>query len=303
MVTHFEKFREDVLTHISRTLGSDVTVTIHKVIKTNDVELFGLNIMDKGSNICPTIYLDNYFSHYKYCEMTFDEIIEEILDIYKHHRNPEHFDISFFEDFEKVKDRIAYKLINTKQNQKLLEDTPSVKFLDLSIVFYYYFDSTACGSASILIKNDHINMWNVDIDTLFSTAKANTPKLFPHTLENIMEILAGTRFSPEEIKCLIDSEPPMYVLSNTLRFHGSISLLYEGVLKEFADRIGRNLYILPSSVHEIILVPTDDATDIKNFTDMVIEVNAHEVPKEERLSNHAYYYNRKEDKIELGGNY
>lgn len=299
---HFEKFINDVSNNISCTLGPDVRVNVQKVIKTNDVELHGLTIIDEGVNISPTIYLNDFFLRYEYSQMTFDEIIKKILDIYKHNKAQSNIDISFYTDFNKVKNRIAYKLINTKQNQKLLESTPSVKFLDLSIVFYYHFASKNCDNASILIKKEHLKMWNIDINTLFSLAKTNTPKLFPHTLRNMLDILKGSGFDMIEHELPDENAMPMYVLSNVNGIFGSCSILYDGVLKEFADKIKSNLYILPSSTHEIILVPTDDDNDIESFSNMVREVNKQEVSEEEFLSDHAYFYNRKEDKIELGGN-
>ena len=92
---------------------------------------------------------------------------------------------------------------------------------------------------------------------------------------------------------------PMYVCTNTMKLNGAGTILYTGLLQEFADRVGSDVFILPSSIHEMILIPANEYCDVDYLKDMVRTVNATEVAPEEILSDNVYYYNRLTDRVEL----
>ena len=103
---------------------------------------------------------------------------------------------------------------------------------------------------------------------------------------------------------LADSEPPegktpMYVLTNRKRCNGAACVLYEQVLENFAKKINDNLYILPSSVHEVIMIPASFAGKASQLREMVEEINATQVEDEEVLSDSVYFFNRMTKKLEL----
>ena len=87
---------------------------------------------------------------------------------------------------------------------------------------------------------------------------------------------------------------PMYVLSNKTKIHGAACILYENVVKDFADYLNRDIFILPSSVHEVILVPSQGAQKAQNLVEMVREVNETQVEEEEILSDSVYYFSRED---------
>lgn len=292
----YETFKERIIDAVNEALGTGVKVTIQRVQKNNGLELDGLTIIDGRTNIAPTIYLNYYYHLLSDGRRDLQEIITDILETYEEHRMNSNIDLNFFTDFERVKDKIVFKLINTKQNSKLLEQIANINFLDLSIVFYYLFDSTDSGSATILIRNEHLNYWNVDTDTLFQYAKENTPKLLKSKLNSMMDILAGIESTEEILNCT-DELLPMYVLTNHTNMFGAATMLYDNVLKSFADKKNSDFYILPSSVHELILIPASTDMDSDYLTSMVQEVNDTQVPNEEILSDHAYYYNRTTNQI------
>ncbi|MBQ1392809.1 MAG: hypothetical protein IIY81_04595, partial [Lachnospiraceae bacterium] len=95
-----------------------------------------------------------------------DEITKEICDLYISNSTKINFDVDIFKSFENIRDKVVFKLINTKANKKLLRDIPHIDFLDLSIVFYCMFDNEYLGSATALIHNIHVNMWEITVEEL-----------------------------------------------------------------------------------------------------------------------------------------
>lgn len=307
-------------------LGNNVNVKIHKVLKNNDIELDALTVMNQSSNVSPTIYLNSYYEELQN-GMEIGEIINEIYQLYEEHSHKLHFDVDIFKDFEKIRGRIAYKLINTKSNMKLLADIPSVPFLDLSIVFYCLLDNDYLGSATALIHNIHKDMWNISTEELYEIAKQNTPKILQYEIKNMNELIReilvddlqktiyerDDRYDencnmpgPEEVAdgLLKDisnarEQISMYVLTNKQRTNGAACMLYENVMEEFAWSVGEDLFVLPSSVHEVILVPAVRGINEEELTQMVREVNHEELDEIDILSDHVYFYSKVRNEITM----
>lgn len=297
---NYGEFLEYVRDGISKILGEESNVYVHKVLKNNNIELDALAVTQPGSNVSPTIYLNEYYNDYL-DGMKLGEIVNDIYDLYEEHRGKMEFDIEIFKDFEKIKKRIAFKVINAASNQKLLEDVPNIPLLDLAIVFYFIVDSDFLGSATALIHNMHLELWNINEKELYKIAMENTPKILNYELRNMNEIIR------EMISSEIKGEIPdiafkevedskgrikMYVLTNSQKVNGAACILYDGILANFASKHGKDLYILPSSVHEVILVLDEDEIKKEDLDNMVREVNRIEVDEGDILSDHAYIYRK-----------
>ncbi|SHJ03957.1 DUF5688 family protein [Parasporobacterium paucivorans] len=320
---NYEQFQGYVKENVTRVLGEECRVIIRKVLKNNDVELDGLTIYENGSIISPTIYLNEYYEEYGQGRPP-GNIIAEILDLYDVHKDKMDFDVDIFKDFDKVKDKIVYKLINAVQNNKLLSDVPFIPLLDLAVVFYYIFDSTESGNSTAMIHNSHLELWNAQVEDLYEAAVRNTPDILEYDLRNMDEIIremlvADVWNSTEEneefwsdapydraevekaaadmISDIRDHSIQMYVLTNKHRMNGAACILYDGVLQEFASNKGNDLYILPSSIHEVILVPAGDDVTKEQLDSMVCEVNQSDVEDGDILSDHVYIYRRDTGRI------
>ena len=319
----FNQFIEKTKKAIQDYLGEEATVMVNQITKNNGVILEGLSIMEKEKNISPTIYLNSFYNSYEEGE-SFSDIVKRIVDIYKQNKIEENINMDFFMDYDKVKQKIVYKLINYDKNTELLEDIPYVKYLDLAIVFYCMVTSEQIGNASILIHNKHCAMWDVTLEDIYSIAEENTPRLLPSELRNMEDVLCQimrekleqeyhassmTESEEEQIESAeewtesgadqiiggLESDNqtvPMYVLSNRTRVHGAACILYQGVVSKFADDLQKDLYILPSSIHETILIPAENLENSIELNEMVREVNMTQVDAEEILADHAYYYSR-----------
>lgn len=289
------KFAELVSKVVSEELGGECQVKLQEVIKNNGVVLQGLVILSSRSNLSPTIYLNSYLEAYEK-GVPLTAIVEQILAIYRQEMPQERVNLEFFREFEKVKDGICYKLINREKNHALLERIPHIDFLDLSICFFYAYRDEVLGNGSILIYNNHMDVWNCQTEALLKLAKENTPRIYPGKLVKMGELLGGyLGISGEE---LLD-DIPMYVLSNEQRVFGAACMIYPESLEKAAEQLQENFYILPSSVHEVILLPKHVATDPEVIRDMVREINHTQVAPEEILSDNLYFYHYPTNHIEL----
>lgn len=283
---------QSITDSVKERLGDGYYITTQDVTKNNGLILKGLLIKKEHENICPTIYLNSFADDYLY-GVPLEEIVNKIISVYYTNRI-DNFDVSYFMDFEKVKGRIIYQLINTSKNKDLLKDIPSISYLDLSLIFKVLIDfPSKTIDATITIHNSHMDMWNVSVDGLYSLAKENTPRLMPAKIENILNILQ--KLCTDNLDKTISSDDlfPMYVLSNTQRINGSGCILYPNVLADFADATGSDIYVLPSSVHEtILLTGIPNHLDTSYLKQMVSEVNTTEVSDEEILSDSVYLFSK-----------
>lgn len=292
-------FAEKVCAAVAEELGSEYEVEVKKVRKNNSIFLYGLQILGRDQNVAPTIYLEPFWEGYS-SGVSFAEITRGLLDMYRGNVPKGSINMEFYRHYEMVKDRICYRLIGRKENEEFLKDIPHIEFLDLAVCFYYALnlDEEELGEGSILIRNAHMEAWGVDTEELFRQAQANTPRLFPWeyiALENIMSEIArqeGEEYIPDAPLSV-----PMKVLSNRRRMYGASCMLYPGVLAGIAAEEKNDLYIIPSSLHELILLPHDGEVSADELKKMIHDVNRTHVIPEDVLSDSLYYYDREKGDI------
>lgn len=295
----FEGFCTYIKNGIQQRLGYSCQVMTHNYLKNNGVTLCGLTIMTKESNISPTIYLNGFYERYVYEAESLQQIEADVMETYRRNKTDHNLDVSFFTEWENARQRIIFKLVNYDANRELLKDVPHKKVLDLAMVFTCLVEKGVTGSATILIHNHHMEYWGVTEDDLFHTAMENTPyfqKKKMAGMNSVIEYLTGKKVGND----ILDDICSMYVLTVENNLNGAGAVLYKNLLKGFADRMESDFYILPSSVHEMILIPlfTDD---MESLSQMVKEVNATQLKPEDVLSDHAYVYRRADNTISMRG--
>ncbi|MBQ9764961.1 MAG: hypothetical protein IJW18_02035 [Lachnospiraceae bacterium] len=307
-MTYIE-FEELIVNKIKGKLPNE-EVIVRSITKNNSVNLRGLVILNEDKRISPSIYLESFFESYKKGQ-DIDDLVEEILELYNEQDGQVVFDPESYKDINRIRDKVLYKLINFERNEELIENLPHRRFLDFAVVYYVIVDCDSQGTGSILIRNEHLDFWNVNEEDLYSFACANTYKEMPHEIVSmsdiINEILDENNGEYEDIvRDIIPEETDedenvikMYVMTNLKRINGAVTMLYEGALKEFANKIVKNLYILPSSVHELVVVPDVCGADKKALYNIVREANEECVSAEEWLSDNVYYYDRNKDEISI----
>jgi len=306
-ITTMEAFAGTVKTAMEVNYGEDYKVLVQKVNKNNGLVLTGISILKKDCNIAPTIYLNQLFEQYQEGR-TMESICREIIRVYEEHAVYTDFDVSYVTDFAKVQNRICYKLINAEKNEALLTDVPHVMLEDLAIIFYILVSKDSEGTGTITVKNNMLSFWNVDTDTLYQLALVNTQRLFRGTVRSMASVMTEILSHKLDEECAQefydmmvgeDDMIPMYICTNADKLNGAGVILYQGLLQEFADRVGSDFYILPSSIHETLLIPANSDMDIEYLRDMVRTVNRTEVAPDEILSDSVYYYSRLTDRVEI----
>ena len=292
-------FKIKVQKAVREVLGAEYTVELREVCKNNGVVLQGLMIRKKEENVTPTIYLNSFWEAYE-GGVTFADIIKKIISIYRADGIGRNIDVSFFRDFEKVKDKLCFRLVNRDKNAEQLEKMPYIPVLDLAICFYYPFDEGGIENGMIPICRSHQENWKVTDRELLEYAMKNTPGLFPAEvipMENALEDLL--RELPEEMLKDILRKISMQILTNSRKTYGACSILYPGMLEQMAERMGGDFYLIPSSVHEFLLLPREQGRSEEELKSMVEEVNRTELPPEEVLSDHVYIYCSREREVRI----
>ena len=296
----YKEFVEYIKMNAGYIAGEGGNITINHVIMNNGCEMDGLVIMEKGKDIAPTIYLDSFYELYTNGE-NIKNIIRQIEVIYEQNKNNVTFDVNILKHFDTIKDKIVYKVVNYRSNEKLLEQVPHKRILDLAVVFYCLLDNEYGRSATALIYNNNLKNWNVTIDDVYKAALKNTPDLLHSKISSMAALFekCGVNVDGEEVDLKDYVPSDMYVLTNESKLNGAACILYENVLYDFAQKLGADLYILPSSVHEVILLPKLSMFEKDELVNMVKEVNTEGVAADEVLSDHVYEYNRTERLITM----
>ena len=147
--------------------------------------------------------------------------------------------------------------------------------------------------------NVHLRLWDVTKEDLYRAAEENTQKLMPYEIRSMAEVLREIMDDYEEEMEQFSDSVPMYVLSNRNKVEGAACMLYPDLLRDFSDKEGSSFYIIPSSIHELLLLPVEDDSDSAEIKGMIKEVNDTQVSEEEILSYSLYYYDSKEGKITM----
>lgn len=283
---------------VEKLLGAGYIVDEVKVDKNNGVSMEALVIRKENINLSPTLYLRSYYECYLKGE-GLKSLSERLVSDYFMAVPDSDIDMDFYLDYEKVKKGLYYKLISTSRNSGLLKNVPHIPFLDLDIVFYYSLDMDGLPDGSILIRNKHMELWRVGAEELMRDARMNSPISMPAKCREMNEVLKEMNPGCSDLLCQYENFPPIYVVSNSKMVNGASSILYPGVLEELSEKIRTNLYIIPSSVHEVIVMADSGVENPEYLKDMIYCINRSQLEPQDVLSDSLYYFNRETQKLTI----
>ena len=283
----------------------DMRLEIKKIPKINGT-VDSIYLLDERKNLkaTPTIYLSDMFEHYNAVK-DFDVVIKSAVDkMIKGFNEANNCEI----DFNNSDEKIVFQFINFEQNKELLKNIPHRKYLDLAIIYRFVISIEEDGIKSFIINNSILDKLGYLEQDLYERAVVNTEKIFTPTIRSMNDairyILDNNNALDEMIEEFVSdrqTEKIMWIISNPLGINGAISMFYEDKLYNLANNINSDLYIMPSSIHEVIAVSSKfgNAADLAK---LVREVNLQEVSLNERLSNQVYYYDRELRKVIIATN-
>lgn len=194
---------------------------------------------------------------------------------------------------EKIKEQILFQVVNAQKNRDLLEHVPHEIHLDLALVFFYIADQEDGRKKIFLFNNAQMKEHGITKKELKKWAMENTPRLLPVSFHSMGDLLREFQFEDQ----ITAAHVPMYVLTNVKMFLGAACIFYPCVLPSIGKAVQSDFFILPSSVHECIILPASSAYTRCELEKIVYEVNITQVPEQEILSDHVYFYQKSTGKM------
>ena len=295
-----ETFADDIREKLSESGHEDVKISFHHIEKANG-NYEAMTVVPEGSNVGVNFNIKNAFAAYEDTQdyagvlASATKAISGGLD-----KAPE-FDVNALMDYGNMKEKLSIEVISAETNAELLNKIPHEKIEDLAVVYRFVMESNEDGRASILVTNDMIDHMGVTHEQLRADALENAPEIRPAVIQGMSEIMKEI-MDPElfELFGIPDgADEQMYVASVPDRNSGAGIIAYQDFMDQAAEKLGGDFFILPSSIHEIILIPDDGEMDSEALKDMVKMVNATEVEPDEKLSDNVYHYDSKDHVFEL----
>ncbi len=292
-----EKFSQEVARRIPELLDTETEAVIKKIMKNNGQELTGLVIQAAGSNLAPTIYLENYYEEYL-GGYDIEEITDRIAQVASSSMVSAPFDVESITSLDRCRDKIVPRLVNTNMNQHLLESRPHRNVEDLSITYCVLLDNVGDAAATVPVTYQLMDTWGLDADDLYDLAIENQLRAEKSVFISMKDVLKGLVDEESDAVDVMDSTdndvPQIYILSNENKLNGAAAILDSTIMNRVIDQIGERFYIIPSSIHEVLVVPDRGGIKKDDLESMVREVNGSTVSIEEQLSDHVYVYNAEE---------
>lgn len=282
---NYDEFKQYVSVHLKEWFPEEAyDISIRKVIKNNGLILDGLCIFPKGKTSSPTLYLESYYERYRSGSIM-AEIFNAIEKDYrlgvKEAPRMEQREASY----EAVRSQIIMRLVNYEKNKEILSECPYIRFHDLAITFRWLAHQDEIGISTALISNREIKRWNVSGEQLYQDAFVNTPLIFPGRIRRLQDMVED--YGVPVTKGFFE----LYVLTNEQGINGATCILYDKLLEQFAREVKCSFYLLPSSIHEMMICLERDNITEKMLLALVKDANHMVVTMGEVLSDSIYYYN------------
>lgn len=291
---NYELFQLTLAEEVRKLIGKEGKVEVQQIRKNNGIMHKAISILPEDEKVSPVLYLEGYYQRYRQ-GVPIAHLAKLVLAQYRENRKSKKLNFDFFKDYEKVKDRIFCKVINYAKNKVFLQSIPYKRILDLAVVCYYRVDENIIKGAAVQITDQHLEHWGVSKEEMYQTALENTVRETDLYLESMSEMLEemlthSEKEEIEEFSGMYASPLPMYVMTNQRKTLGAICSFIPGFLRKAAEVLQGDFYILPSSIHECILIPVQEAFQAAELQEMVESINYTQIDPQEVLSNRVYYY-------------
>ena len=297
----YEAFKESVLKGLQQIYDGYATVTTEKILKNNGKHYEGIVVeLSEGKGSTGLfIPMEWFFKLYNDGNADMEGCIRIIAKVCEEHQETDGVRelLQKMTCWEQIKGDIYPVLLATKENREMLERVVSKPMLDMSVV---YIVRGEIGRRCVGIKIDlrMLEIYGISAERLHKRAMANL-MADGYQFRDIYRFVVEQGY-PEPDKPELEEAgkaEKAYILTNAVKFYGAAGILDKKLVREFAG--GRNFFILPSSVNETIFVPAGDGSGMEIYSGMVKMVNEMDVDEEERLTDHAYFYDGTVDEIRM----
>lgn len=295
-----QEFAEDIKEKISQRGYGEVTTSFHNIEKANQ-NYEAISVVQAGSNIGVNFNIENAFESYEHTGDYEGVLASATGAIASGLDQIPVVDVNALMNYEVMKEKLSVEVISAETNEELLSKVPHDRIEDLAVVYRFIMESNEDGRASILVNNDLIERMGVTHEQLRADALENSPEIRPVVIQGMNEVMKEM-MGPEAYEMFgipDDADEMMFVATVPDKNSGAGVLAYQDFMNQAAEKIGGDFYVIPSSIHEILLVPDNGEMQVEALKEMVQEVNATEVSPEEKLSDNVYHYDSKEHIFEL----
>ncbi len=303
---NYEEFKEEFIDAVKERLeeqGSDMNVSVNEVKKLNE-SYEAMTVTPEGARVGVNIGIERFYDAYDEGR-PFDEVVDKAVETINHGINERpDFDIDSFTDYEQMKEKLAMEVVSAETNKDMLENVPHKNLEDMAVVYRFVLESSDEGRASILVTNQMLETMGVTPEQLHADALEIAPQIKPAEIKGMSEVMVEMMGAEQAEALGIVPERPedeqLFVATVPDKTHGAGVLAYQDFMDQAAERVGGDFYILPSSIHEVLIVPDNGRMDLKDLEAMVRDVNATQVAPADKLTDNVYHYDSKEKIFELG---
>ncbi len=281
---------EKLLEAVKEVMGRECTVNLKEIKKNNGLILQAIVIEEAGIISCPIIYIDRILKRIEDDENRLQDAAREIVDIYSNNSNREEFnDLKI--DKKYILENVVYKLVNIQKNVERLVDMPHREFLDLAATYTVVVNDVLGGfeNCRFEVTKKMCSIFAITEDELDYAARENTGKKGFH-IQSISSFLTPEADLQEGVE--------MWIISNFDMFNGASVMLYSNYFDKLAEELESDLYVLPSSIHEVLAVPIT-YIDSDTLREMVCHINTTELVADDVLSGNVYRYSRKNRSLSI----
>lgn len=301
----YEKFKEQFVEDLKERLeagGEKFSVDLNAVQKMNQ-NYEAVTVKPEDAIIGVNLNMTEIYERYDR-GMSYDTLVREVAEKADRalHDRPD-FNLEALQDYDQMKEKLSMEVVSAERNADLLEKVPHKDMEDMAVVYRFVLDSDSEGRGSILVTNQLMDNYGITAEQLHEDALKYAPVMRPAVIQTMAETLL--EMMGPEAKDMIPVLPddPLFVATVPDKIQGAGVLAYQDFMEQAAERVGGDFFILPSSIHEILLVRDDGTFDINHLEDMVKQVNETEVAPEDLLTDSVYHYDSKEKIFELAEKY
>ena len=299
----YERFKEgfqDALKAELAVRGADVELTARRVDKMNE-SYDAIAVRPTDSSIGVNISVEKAFAAYEN-GTPIPEIAEHFADaVEKGFRESPQVDLESISDYEQMKSKLSMEVVSAEKNAELLESIPHERMEDMAVVYRFVLDQTDSGNGTILVTNQLLDQYGITKELLRADAMENASEIRPSEIRGMSEVMS--ELAPGMIPEVAPEDEQMFVATVPNKIHGAGVIAYPNFMEDAAQKMGGDFFVLPSSIHEVLLVKDNGQVAAKELENMVKEVNATQVEPADQLTDHVYHYDSQNHIFELADKY
>ena len=299
----FEKFVETVKDTIKDYLPEEyasASIEVMQHEKLNDSYL-GMTVTAEYQAVAPTLNLHMFYDQLMSGQADLKTVMGRMADVVQ--MEPLNIDVNILTNYETAKDRLFIRISGTDRNEGILNNIPHTRIENLAITYHIAANMGDEGLASAPVTNQMLHMFGITKEQLHQDALENSPRLFPAKVESLNEMMdkmvrddmRAAGVSEEDIDQMLEDmnqgmDTPLTVVTNNQQLNGAAVLFYPGQMDQIGESVKGDFFILPSSIHEMLVLPDDGDMSYQELKEMVVDVNNTQVSPDEKLADEVYHY-------------